>query len=261
MDKALNDIIKNVRLFQQDCRMAAMILTRLPGVSTDYPENRNIANSYAAFPLIGVLVAACAAIPAMALSLANIPDLAVVAVMLAVAALITGGLHEDGLADVADSLGGSDPAKRLLIMRDSRIGAFGVIALILVLVIQIACLADLLDEGITTLMGGWLASAILSRAMMAMQAWAFPPPDNSGFAHSVGRPDMRVMLISMGSGFVLALMLSWSLAIFIAAGCAAVVTYGFGYLLNRHIGGINGDGLGATQMISASIILMVMAAA
>ncbi len=261
MDNILTDIHRMFKIYQQDSRMAAMILTRLPGVATDYPDERNIAHSYAAFPLIGVLIAGCAAIPALFLSLANIPDWAVVAVMLAVSALITGGLHEDGLADVADSMGVSDPDRRLAIMRDSHIGAFGVLALILIVTIQIACLADLLTEGITTLIGGWLASAALTRSMMAFQAWAYPPPDTSGFAHSVGRPDQRTMLISMGTGFMLALLLSGSFSVFIAMGLAGVATYGFGYVLTRYIGGVNGDGLGATQMISASIILMVMAAA
>ncbi|MBL6783096.1 MAG: adenosylcobinamide-GDP ribazoletransferase [Alphaproteobacteria bacterium] len=261
MDNVLNTIYRYFSQYQRDLRMAAMILTRLPGVACEYPETRALANSYMAFPVIGALVAGLAAIPASLLALANIPDLAVVAVMLAVAAMITGGMHEDGLADIADSMGGSDPSKRLMIMRDSRIGAFGVIALILILAIQLACLTAMLADGITVMIGGWLASAVLSRSMMALQAWSFAPPDNSGFAHSVGRPDQTVMLISLATGLVLALMLSGSLLVCIAAGLAGVITYGFGYLLMQYIGGVNGDGLGATQMLSASMILMVMAAA
>lgn len=260
MDNLLSDVQRYISLYQRDCRMAAMILTRLPGVATEYPEDRKIANSFAAFPLIGIVIAGLASIPTAFLALTHIPDLAIVAFMLAISALITGGLHEDGLADVADSMGGADPSKRLMIMRDSRIGAFGVIALILIITIQLACLADLLADGITILIGGWLASSALSRSMMALQAWAYPSPDNNGFAHSVGRPDQLVMIISMITGLILALMISGSLAVIIAAGLASVVTYGLGYVMTRYIGGVNGDCLGATQMISASIILMVMAA-
>ena len=260
VDKPSADYIKQMMIWRYDCQMAAMILTRVP-MQIDYPPDRNIAMSYWAFPLIGILVAGISAVPGAILLLAGVPALAVAAVMLGVAALLTGGMHEDGLADMADSLGGHDPASRLQIMRDSRIGAFGVIALVLVLVIKLACLAELAQQGVTTLIGAWLAASVLSRAMMALQAWSYPPPDESGFAHSVGRPDQKTMLIAMGLGLGLAVLLSASLMVFLAAGFAVLITFLIGAAFHWHLGGINGDGLGATQMLSAAVIFMVMAIA
>lgn len=260
MDKPGVDYIRLISIWRLDCQMAAMILTRLP-MNIDYPPGRKIAMSYWAFPLIGILIAGLSAIPGIILLLAGVPSLAIAAVMLATAALLTGGMHEDGLADIADSLGGHDQASRMQIMRDSRIGAFGVIALVLVLVIQLACLAELAKEGVTTLIGAWLAAAILSRAMMALQAWSYAPPDQTGFAHSVGSPDQNTMLIAMGLGLGLAILLSASLMVFIAAGFAVLITFLIGAALHWHLGGINGDGLGATQMLSSAVIFMVMAIA
>ncbi len=258
MDKPHADHFKRISTWRLDCQMAAMILTRLP-MHIDYPTDRNIATSYWAFPLIGILVAGISAIPGVILLLAGVPPLAVAAVMLAVAALITGGMHEDGLADIADSLGGHDQASRMQIMRDSRIGAFGVIALVLVLVIKLACLAELAKHGATTLIGAWLAAAVLSRAMMALQAWSYPPPDQTGFAYSVGTPHQNTMLIAMGLGLGLAVVLSGSLMVFLAAGFAVLTTFFIGAAFHWHLGGINGDGLGATQMLSSTVIVMVMA--
>jgi len=252
------DYIKHMMVWRLDCQMAAMILTRVP-MHIDYPNDRKIAMSYWAFPLVGILVAGISAIPGVILLLAGVPPLAVGAVMLAVAALITGGMHEDGLADIADSLGGYDQASRLQIMRDSRIGAFGVIALVLILVIQLACLAELATQGVNVLIGAWLAAAVLSRAMMALQAWSYPPPDQTGLAHSVGSPDQNTMLIALGLGLGLAILLSGSLMVFLAAGFAVLTTFLIGAAFNWHLGGINGDGLGATQMLSSAVIFMVMA--
>ena len=243
---------------QGDTQNAARILTRLPIAPSDNAPN---ARCYWAFPLIGIAVAGLASLPMLILYFTDLPPLVLAAILLAGAALITGGLHEDGLADIADSLGGQNPEHRREIMRDSRIGSFGVIALVLILGIQLGCLAGLAAAGLTTLIGGWLSAASLGRAMMGVQAWRNATPDDRGLAHSLGRPSQNTMLAGLGLGVVAAMLLSGSLMVLIAAVVALVLTWGLGVFLRAHIGGVNGDGLGATQMLSQTAILMVMAVA
>ena len=244
---------------QRDMQDAARILTRLPiSPSDDAPPN---ASCYWAFPLIGIAVAGLASLPMLILYFTDLPPLVLSAILLAGAALLTGGLHEDGLADIADSLGGENPKHRREIMRDSHIGSFGVIALVLVLGIQLGCLAGLAAAGLTTLIGAWLSAASLGRAMMGVQAWRHATPDNLGLAHSLGRPSQNTMLAGVGIGVAAAVLLSGTLVVLIAAVVALALTWGLGVFLKAHIGGVNGDGLGATQMLSQTAILMVMAVA
>ena len=248
---------------QRDMQDAARILTRLPITSSDDADNDAPLNAscYWAFPLIGIAVAGLAALPMLILYFTDLPPLVLSAILLAGAALITGGLHEDGLADIADSLGGQNPKQRREIMRDSRIGSFGVIALVLVLGIQLGCLAGLATAGLTTLIGAWLSAASLGRAMMGVQAWRHATPDDIGLAHSLGRPSQNTMLAGVGIGVAAAVLLSGTLVVLIAAVVALALTWGLGMFLKAHIGGVNGDALGATQMLSQTAILMVMAVA
>ena len=93
-------------------------------------------------------------------------------------AFLTGALHEDGLADMADGLGGSDPARRLEIMRDSRIGAFGVLALIFSVGLRATTLATIAEKGFVAL----VAVAILSRGLLPAMMYGLNLASDSGVA-------------------------------------------------------------------------------
>ena len=243
---------------QNDFRTAASILTRIPMPHQESDTARPLASSYWAFPLIGVVVAGIAALPAMILYSFSIPATVLAAVMLAIAAVVTGGLHEDGLADLADSFGGGDSESRLHIMRDSRIGAFGVLALIFTIAINLACLADLAMDGMTAILGAWVAASVVSRSMMALQSHYYPAPDTTtGFSASVGQPDQRTMLISLGGGFIISVLFIGPAVALIGFALSALATLGLGMFINRHIGGVNGDSLGATQQCVTTIMLIV----
>src|SRR3954453_20123435 len=126
-----------------DFKMAAGFLTRLPG---PHPDGANFARAYRLFPLVGGLIGLAMGLFCLALRQAGVPDLAAAALVLGSGALLTGALHEDGLADVADGFGGGrDVEGKLAIMRDSRIGTYGAVALLVSFATKLFALAAIPD--------------------------------------------------------------------------------------------------------------------
>ena len=91
---------------------------------------QNFVRAHRMFPVVGALIGAAVGLLCLGLRIVGVPDLPAAALAVAATAIVTGGLHEDGLADVADGFGGGSDAqkRRLEIMRDSRIGTYGVCA-------------------------------------------------------------------------------------------------------------------------------------
>jgi adenosylcobinamide-GDP ribazoletransferase len=216
-------------------------LTRLP-IRTDKPEPRDIAASYYFYPVIGFLIGVSAVLIRRALSMVFPIPFAVV-VMLAFLVWITGGLHEDGLADVADGMGGGwTRDQRLAIMKDSRIGAFGTSTLILVLLAKYAALTSMSPSRLDTSI---IAAQILGR-------WAFLPMGyfnryareglGSEFMKGLAQSTVIVTtLVSAGAVFLLCRM-QGSLAF----GTAALIVALASMYFRSRIGGITGDCFGAT---------------
>ena len=243
---------------QQDMIAAAMILTRLP-VPFSHATMPDTARSYWCFPLIGVVVAVLPVLLGVMLASAHLPLLGVAALMLGGIALLTGGLHHDGLADLADSLGGRDPAHRLTIMRDSSIGSFGTLALITIVIVDVAAIAALGNQNLTMMASAMIAVAALSRSMMGLQRWLHPTPDEKGLAAMTGRPSAIIMLIGMAIGLLMGLLFLPFHAAVSAMAIGLIVTGLLGRFMMRWIGGVNGDGLGATQQLSEAAMLMTLA--
>ena len=233
-----------------DLHAATALLTRIPVLWSKADFNPT---AYWSFGVIGVVVAALPAfIGAVLLSL-GAPALAVAALMLGGVALISGGLHHDGLADIADSFG-AEKDQRLAVMHDSNIGAFGVLALIMVSLISVASLASLGEGMIPAL----LAVAVLSRSLMALNRFIYEPPEAKGLAHTTGKPDMPIAVISLGIGAVLAIIFVGNIAVALLA-VGALVTVALGWFLRLWVGGVGGDGLGATQQLSEAAMLLTLA--
>lgn len=248
-------------------RHAIMFLTRLrlpggepgsgPGGEIDAPPP--LGQSAWAFPLAGLVVA----VPAAALyglgihfGLAAWPS-AVLCVACMVA--LTGALHEDGLADTVDGFGGgADIPAKLEIMRDSRIGTFGVVALVLSLVARIAAIAAIADSAMVA--GAVIAAAAASRAAMTMVLYALPAARGDGLGAAAGKPGGRGVVAAATLAFAVALAaLDWQgadiAAVAALAGGGAVALFA-----RRQLGGHTGDVLGAVQQAAEIAVLLALAA-
>ena len=239
-----------------DLRAALGLLTRLPLPYGAAPP-RGAAAAWA-YPVAGVIIGAMAGmVAALSLFFGLMPAVAA-ALTLAAQAMLTGAMHEDGLADSADGLwGGWDKARRLEIMKDSHIGSYGVLALILVTLARWSALSALLATG--NHFAAIIAVAALSRAPMAvLMAW-LPNARASGLSALVGRPTAQVA----GLAVLIAVVVCLALAGWHAFGMVlfvAIVTFGLGLIARAKIGGQTGDILGAAQQLAEAAALCALAA-
>jgi adenosylcobinamide-GDP ribazoletransferase len=237
-----------------DIRAALGFLTRLPVGVPDVA----LAQAARLFPVVGALVGLAGGILyAIALHL-GLPPLLAATAAIGGTVLLTGGLHEDGLADLADGFGGGkDAAERLAIMRDSRTGAFGVLAIGLSLLARVAALAALATP---IAVGALVAAHALGRAALPLVMAREPFARADGLAVSAGRPREGAALLAIGLGLVFALLgLGWSGGI-LAVLLAAAITFGLTRLARRKIGGQTGDLLGAIEQLVEIAVLAVAAA-
>ena len=240
----------------KEARLALMLLTRLP-VGTLAEPLPPIGAARWAFPLAGLPVGAlCWAAHAGAQELGASHGLAAV-LAVAAGALVTGALHLDGLADLADGLGGGgrDRAHRLEIMRDSRIGTFGAVALILALGVMAESLAAL---GAFATLTAFVAVGALSRLAMVGLLAALPPARAGGLGRSAqggAGGALAAALITLILGLPAGLLLPVLLV------PTAVTTAALGLLARRRLGGQTGDVLGAAQVLTESAMWVALAIA
>lgn len=234
---------------------ALQFLTWLP-VPVFAWEEGMLSRSARYFPLVGALVGAMAATVWWGASLV-LP--APVAAGLAIAALLalTGALHEDGLADTADALGGRASRDRALeIMRDSRIGTYGGAALVFSIGLRWACLASLpIEIGVLAL----IASGAVGRALMVPVSLLLGYARTSGAGVAVsGGIDGPGLVIALATTIALCLLIGEAglLGLLIAGTCGWLVLR----RLARRLGGYTGDGLGAIQQVGEIAFMVTIVA-
>ena len=232
------------------------LLTRLPVPPVD-PARTHGADAAWSWPLAGLVVGAMGAVVASLLLWLGLPAPVAALGLVAAQVAATGALHEDGLADSLDGLwGGWERERRLEIMADSRIGAYGVIGLVLGLALrwQLWALA---------IAAGWLWPAALalgmaSRAPMAVLSAALPPARKGGLSHRVGAPSPRSAAGAVALGGLALLLLGWAAPL--VFGTIAAVAWGWARIATARIGGQTGDILGAVQQLSEIAGLLALAA-
>ncbi len=230
-----------------ELRLAFLLLTRLPvrAVSGEAPS---MAASSWAWPVVGLAVGAISSVAGyFALAVGVTPPMAAI-VALAAGALATGALHEDGLADLADGFGGGRTRDRKLeIMRDSRIGSYGVVALVLCFAFRAAGLAALIDSGGAFL--GLLSLAAASRAVLPAALILMPPARQGGLGRAAAGIEPVPARIAGVIGLLCLLPLGPGTAAAIAVAMA-LAAFAVGWLAMRQIGGQTGDVLGAMQQVA-----------
>lgn len=239
----------------RDLPAALGLLTRLPvKVNTDHAMARGAAAAWA-FPIVGIIVAVCV-VTAGALAMAvGLPAPITAGLALAIQTLVTGAMHEDGLADCADGFwGGWTKQRRLAIMKDSRIGAYGVLALIFGIGLKWAAWTALLSHGAEA--WAWIfCAAMVSRATMVWSMATLPHARPGGLAAQVGRPSLTTAGIAVGLAGAITAFATGGLGL-LALALAWVLASLLGRLARYRIGGQTGDVLGGIQFTTETACLI-----
>lgn len=234
---------------------ALQFYTRIPAPEwvVYHPDNLSRATGY--LPLVGWLAGAVSGgVLLGALYLFNVN----VAVLLSMAAsvLLTGAFHEDGFADVCDGFGGGwTRAKILEIMKDSRLGTYAVIGLILILGLKFALTTDITVLGRIPLMLSLITAHSLSRLMPVFVIYALPyarDTEDSKAKPVASKPDIRVLVTAIIFGLLPLFVFSFWQRQFVLLACPvwlASVTWLLARYFRKWIGGYTGDCLGAIQQV------------
>ena len=203
------------------------------------------------FPFVGGLLGLCYWGIAHALQ-PVFPAALIGVVVVAFEALVTGGLHFDGLADTLDGFGGGKTREDILrIMRDHAIGTYGALALILLVALKVAAIAALLDQH--RLFPVILIAPVLGRWNVVLLSWWLPyARPSQAVSRNIGR--WEVLWSTVTVALAVALAGSWKGLVCWAASCLCAVW--FGRFCRKRIGGVTGDTLGASEQLGESLVLL-----
>ena len=254
-----------MREYMRDIARSVAFLSRIPVPSSFFEgDDGKLSRVSRAFPVAGLLIALPSALTFSVLLALNADPLMAALLALAVHTLLTGALHEDGLSDTADGLGGGKDRERALeIMKDSRIGTYGAAALILSFGLRAAALAAIArhlspeDAAVAI-----LAAATLSRGAMVWHWYALPSAKPDGIAASAGKPDDDAMQLALLATLGLAVLVGPAMGVPALVGCLLATSVA-AFLATRYIRqkltGHTGDTIGATQQICEIASLCTLA--
>ena len=235
-----------------DVIVAGALLTRLPLPHAPQSAFERQANSVWAFPIVGLVVALLSCLAGFVAFGLGLSAPITAGLMLGVNMILTGAMHEDGLADCADGFwGGFDRDRRLEIMKDSQIGTYGVLALVVTIGLRWLALSAIISTGFA----GVIAAAVLSRGILPALMAMLNHARDTGLSHSVGRPTHFSAVVAFGIASIIALVMIGFSAIG-AIIATVVVAFAFGRLAKAKISGQTGDVLGATQVLSETAVLL-----
>lgn len=242
----------------------------LPSAYKNSSASWPLAQSIWCWPLIGAGIGICAGGLSAVLQCSHIPPLAAAGIALGMQILVTGGLHEDGLADTADSSGGMTPERKLEIMRDSRIGSYGVLALCLAILIRAGVLSSIHSIALACLICG--IAGCLARGAFLVVTKTIPPARPDGLARSLYPLAQRNLTIALAVIICLCILLTVFLMpapltvaylltfIVFPILLALAVALLIGRYAQRKLGGYTGDILGACAVITECTIMTALSA-
>ena len=237
---------------------ALAFLTRVPIGRRVTVDETDLGRGALLFPVVGAGIGAAVGGTAL-LAHAALPATIAAALAVALGALLTGGLHLDALADIADALGARSRAEALEVMRDPRIGAFGTTALALDLIVKVAALAALLehrDVVLTLLVAGALSRATVPPHVLALP-YARAEIGPGGVLS--GRLAPASVVASSALAVALALAARSTTGLAMTGSALALATALCAYY--RHwVGGTTGDAQGATIELTETVALVVAVA-
>jgi adenosylcobinamide-GDP ribazoletransferase len=239
-----------------DLKASILFLTRLPLARATPAGGAEIARACWAFPIAGILVGLIGGVVYALAHKLGVPPWPAAALSIVATLLATGCLHEDGLADTVDGFGGGATRERKLeIMRDSRIGTYGVCALILSILLRAGALASLAQPSLVVM--ALIAAHGAARATLPVFMSLVPPARSDGLSFAAGRPAQE-RVIAAGVLGVLILLICLGPALGIAALIALLIIIALmTWLSFAQIDGQTGDVLGAVEQVSEIAILLI----
>jgi adenosylcobinamide-GDP ribazoletransferase len=213
-----------------------------------------------AYPVVGAVIGIAGGAVYAGANRVGVPSALCALLAITATALLTGALHEDGLADTADGFfGGATREKKLEIMRDSRIGTFGALALILATAIRATALVAISRP--LAVFGAMVLAGTAGRAAIVMLLRLLTPARNDGMAAGVGRPYGSAAVFGLAITFVLAFAALPPMQAVAACAAACLGCLALAWRAKKLIGGFTGDVLGAVEIVVECAVLIVAASA
>ncbi|MEM8877477.1 MAG: adenosylcobinamide-GDP ribazoletransferase [Pseudomonadota bacterium] len=249
-----------------DLRGTLSFFTRLPMPGTTDHGPPDFGRAARTAPLAGAVVGLVGGAVFASVAMMGLTPFVAAFAAIGATIIVTGGLHEDGLADTADGLGAFDRERRLDIMRDSRIGSYGVLALIVTIGAKAALLAQITGEsGILGVVAAMVAIEGTSRLAALYPLHALSPARSDGLAHSANAPDRGAMIQGMIMAIVLVIVCIVPTIGIVATVLAVVAAIAIALAGTRWadhmLGGHTGDIAGAIQQTTVLVMLAAIAAA
>lgn len=240
--------VSQVRRILEELALALSLLTRFPLPRFEVHSSGDLRTAFWAYPIAGTAVGAIGGLTCLlAVNSGLNPGVAAI-LALAAMALSTGGFHEDGLADFWDGLGGGQTRPdKLEIMRDSRLGTYGALALIFAIALAATAVADIVNKGSAISAAGVVVVAnALGRLVIVVPLALLSPARAEGLSVAAGRPPAGAIIVAAVITVVVGMCLAGP-AVFTAmlAGSAIAIAMVVA-LASRYLGGYTGDVLGAT---------------
>jgi adenosylcobinamide-GDP ribazoletransferase len=243
-----------------DLGICVIFLTRLPLPARAAITASDIGRALWAAPVVGCALGAAGGAVYWLMHVLHVPAFAAAAIAIATTVAATGALHEDGLADVADGFGGgATRVRKLEIMRDSRVGTYGVCALVLSFLLRVGLLASLDAPALAAMV--LIAAHAAARAPMPAFMRLVPPARADGMSAEAGAPPCAAAVAAIVLGIASLIVCLGPASGLIAASLIACGFAVMAWLCGRQIQGQTGDVLGTVEQLGEVIVLLVAAAA
>jgi adenosylcobinamide-GDP ribazoletransferase len=240
-----------------DLRIGISLCTRLPVGSIASLNDGEVARASWAFPVAGILVGLAGALAYWLAIRLNVAPIPAAALALAATMALTGAMHEDGLADSFDGMGGKTREQKLEIMRDSRLGTFGALALVVTLLLRWSTLADIAEPRYVAL--ALICANASARAGMTAFMHLVPLARSDGLSSDAGRPPGQCVAAALAIGIFCLLFgfgAKGAMISLLLLAPAGIIT---ARIAIRQIGGQTGDVLGAFEQVGEAIVLLIAA--
>lgn len=247
----MSDADGEVGRFGDDLVMALRFFSRLPTGRRPHTLP-NLDRIAAVLPAASLIIGILPATLFFLAIVSGLPLLFAALVAIAAYAMVTGAMSEDAIADAADGLfGGSTPERRLEILKDSRHGTYGVLAIVFLIGLKAAALSAMAESTAIGAAAAWLGATVIGRSGALYLAFALPPARATGAAASAGRVSRNAFASGLVVAAVVALVLAGPFVGFFALlSCLVMgmlVALGWSSLCKRLVGGQTGDLIGALQ--------------